>query len=219
MKNSPKPVVIFDFDGTIADTLTLLIRISNRLADEFRFQKIQDDEVAVLKTKTIAEIVRHLKIPVAKIPLILYQIRRQMRQHITQAPAAEGLKDILWQMHAQGWRLGILTSNSRKNVETFLKHNGLDCFDFLKTSVGIPGKTLRLKQLLRKQNLQHHEVIYVGDEIRDIEAAKSNRIKVAAVAWGYNHPEALAAYQPDYLIRHPKELLTLFPSESKHISG
>jgi len=213
MKNSPQPVIIFDFDGTIADTLTLLIRISNQLADEFQFQKIRDDEVVILKTKTITKIIRHLKIPVAKIPLILYQIRRQMRQHITEVRTAEGLKDILLQMHARGWHLGILTSNSRKNVETFLKHNGLNCFDFFKTSVGIPGKTLRLKQLLRKQNLQHHEVIYVGDEIRDIEAARSNRIKIAAVSWGYNHPDALATYQPDYLIRHPQELLTLFPFE------
>ncbi len=207
---SRQPILIFDFDGTIADTLRLLIDISNQLADEFRFLKILESDIETLKNKNILEIIQYLKIPVHQMPLIMYKIRQRMRQHIIEAQVAEGLKDVLCALQSQGVRMGILSSNSHSNVRTFLNYNDIECFTFFKTSIGVFGKKQRLKQLLKEQSLQTCDAIYIGDEIRDIEAAHALGIKIAAVSWGYNHPAALAQHRPDYLFRHPRELLELF---------
>ncbi|PSB03825.1 HAD family hydrolase, partial [Merismopedia glauca] len=51
------------------------------------------------------------------------------------------------------------------------------------------------------------KVIYVGDETRDIEAARKSKIKAIAVCWGFNFREILAKYKPDFLIDRPSQLL------------
>ena len=60
-----------------------------------------------------------------------------------------------------------------------------------------------------KQALHPSNVLYVGDEVRDIEAAKKAGIRIAAVTWGYNSKKALEAYKPDYLVTKPEELLQI----------
>jgi phosphoglycolate phosphatase-like HAD superfamily hydrolase len=52
-------------------------------------------------------------------------------------------------------------------------------------------------------------VVYVGDEERDVVAARQAGVDIAAVTWGYNSPELLAVQEPDYLIDYPDELRTL----------
>jgi phosphoglycolate phosphatase-like HAD superfamily hydrolase len=51
--------------------------------------------------------------------------------------------------------------------------------------------------------------VYVGDEVRDIVAARKAGVDVAAVSWGYNTREVLAKHEPDYLIERPELLPTL----------
>jgi phosphoglycolate phosphatase-like HAD superfamily hydrolase len=49
-------------------------------------------------------------------------------------------------------------------------------------------------------------MIYIGDEIRDVKAAKKAAIPVAAVGWGFNSAGALEAFSPDFLLSHPDDL-------------
>jgi phosphoglycolate phosphatase-like HAD superfamily hydrolase len=65
---------------------------------------------------------------------------------------------------------------------------------------------------LRKESLNPEEVVYVGDETRDIEAAKKSQIKVIAVTWGFNSKQVLAAQNPDFLIDRPEELIKVIES-------
>ena len=50
------------------------------------------------------------------------------------------------------------------------------------------------------------EIIYVGDEMRDIEASKKVGIPVIAVSWGLNKREALESFKPDQMAHSPKDL-------------
>jgi len=121
----------------------------------------------------------------------------------------EGLKEILFQLKSLGHKIGILTSNSSKNVMSFLEHNDLDLFDFIQTTSKIWSKNYGLKTLMKDNNFEISDVIYIGDETRDIEAAKKAGVRCAAVTWGYNSRMALEARNPDYLIHSPAELFQL----------
>jgi len=104
---------------------------------------------------------------------------------------------------------GILSSNSSNNVTEFLNNHDLNFFDFISASSRIWGKNINLKKLLLSHGFNMDEVVYVGDEVRDIIAAKKVGIRVAAVTWGYNSKKALRSQKPDYLISSPEELLNL----------
>lgn len=207
LKNS---TLIFDFDGTIADTFHYLIRIGNRLAEEFGFSRIEPGEVDHLKDKNVRETIAHLNIPLLKIPMIVAKAKKELYKEITSVEPIDGLKDILLQLKKLGLKMGIVTSNSANNVMGFLDNNNLNFFDFVHTTSKIWSKNRSLKFLIQEYQLITSKVVYIGDETRDIIAAQKAGICSIAVTWGYNSTKALIAHQPDYLIHTPQELVQLF---------
>ncbi|OUL30781.1 carotenoid oxygenase [Nostoc sp. T09] len=201
-------VIIFDFDGTIADTVHALVSIANRLALEFDYVQITPQELALLRNLTSREIIKYSGISVLKIPFLLKKVKSELKNKIHEFKPIPGMKEALIELKAHGYKLGIITSNSKDNVTEFLKINDLgSLFDFIYSGVTIFGKTTIINNVLRQKQLKPQEVIYVGDETRDIEASKKANIKVIAVTWGFNSPEVLAKQKPDFLIHHPSELL------------
>jgi phosphoglycolate phosphatase len=203
-----KKVIIFDFDGTIADTVDALVSIANRLAVEFKYIKITHGELALLRHLTSREIIKYSGISFFKIPFLLKKVKGELKDKIKEFKPIPEIQDALIELRNDGHRLGIITSNSQENVTQFLKSNDLDyLFEFIYSGVTIFGKTTIINNVLRQKQLKPQEVIYVGDETRDIEASKKANIKVIAVSWGFNSVEALAKEKPDFLIHQPKELL------------
>lgn len=202
-------VLIFDFDGTIADTFQLIVAISNHLADEFEFKKMTPEEAERMKHNTLNETIRQLNVPLLKIPMIVARAKDEVLKEITRIKPIEGLKEILMNLKTAGVTLGILSSNSFQNVSAFLRTHDLDVFDFVTTSSKIWSKNHNLDKLISREGFRMEDVVYVGDETRDIVAARKLGIRVAAVTWGYNSSEALEAHHPDYLLSEPSELMDL----------
>lgn len=201
-------VIIFDFDGTIADTVDALVSIANRLAVEFGYIQITPNELALLRNLTSREIIKYSGISLFKIPFLLKKVKGELKDKIHEFKPIPGIQEALIELKNQGYKLGIITSNSQENVTEFLKLNNLDyLFDFINSGVTIFGKTTIINNVLRQRQLKPQAVIYVGDETRDIEASKKSNIKVIAVTWGFNSPEALAKQNPNFLIHQPRELL------------
>ncbi len=202
-------ILIFDFDGTIADTHYYLCTISNQLSGEFRFDKIKWDEINLLKDKSAREVIAYLKIPVFKIPAIVAKGKKEFGKNIDGLKPFHGLKDVLCQLKEKNVKIGILSSNSAENISQFLDNHDLNIFDFVYTTAKIWTKNTSLKKMIQDHHLSKGKIIYIGDEIRDINAAKKIGVKVAAVSWGYNSILALKQHNPDFLICHPNELLQL----------
>jgi len=201
-------VIIFDFDGTIADTVDALVTIANGLAVEFSYAQITSEELIILRNLTSREIFKYSGIPLFKIPFLLKKVKRQLKNKIPELKPIPGIQSALVELKDNGNRLGIITSNSKDNVKEFLKINNMDSlFEFIHTGVTIFGKTTIINNVLRQKQLKTQEVIYVGDETRDIEASRKANIRVISVTWGFNSEEALAKQNPDFLIHHPQELV------------
>ncbi|WP_353930777.1 HAD-IA family hydrolase [Okeanomitos corallinicola TIOX110] len=201
-------VIIFDFDGTIADTVDALVTIANRLAVEFGYIQISANELKLLRNLTAREIIKYSGVSLFKIPFLVKKVKGELKNKIKDLEPISGIPEALTELTEKGYRLGIITSNSQENVNEFLKCHHLDyLFEFIHSGVTIFGKTTIINNVLRQRQIKPQTVIYVGDETRDIEAAKKANIQVVGVTWGFNSAEALAKEKPDFLIHDPSELL------------
>jgi len=202
-------VIIFDFDGTLADTIDILLNITNRLSSELGFKSATKEELAQLSNLTSWQILRYSGISIFKFPLLIRKLKAELRSEIPTIQLFAGIKEVLLELTKLGFQLGIITSNSRENVLALLEINGLQgTFTFIYSGSTF-GKHKVINKWLKKEQINPEEVIYVGDETRDIDAARKTGIKIIAVTWGFNSKSALAAQNPDFLIERPQELIEI----------
>jgi HAD superfamily hydrolase (TIGR01549 family) len=205
-------VIIFDFDGTLADTIDILLSITNRLSAEFGFKSATKEELAQLSNLNSWQILQYSGISIFKFPLLIRRLKAELHSEVPHIQLFPGIKEVLLELKKRGFQLGIITSNSRENVLGALEKNGLqDTFTFIYSGSTF-GKHKVINKWLRIENIHTEKVVYVGDEIRDIDAARKTGIKVIAVGWGFNSPQALAAQNPDFLIKRPQELIEIMNS-------
>lgn len=205
-------LIIFDFDGTLADTIPISINILKKLATKYYDKTVDEKLIQKLRDKSIPEIFKELEISIIKLPFIARKARKELNKEIAHLKPIKGIRNLLMQLKKQGQTLGIVSSNSKESIKKFLEINNLEIFDFIHTNSRIFGKSNSLKRLLKKNNLDTANAIYIGDEIRDIDAAKKTGIKIISVTWGVNTMDKLASYNPDFLTKSPRELLTLLMS-------
>ena len=143
--------------------------------------------------------------------------RKIFHARMDEVEPIEGARRAILDLHREGFRLGILSSNSVGNIRMFLrKTEMLECFSFIEAGVSLFGKSTRIAKVLRKHSLDSAEVIYVGDETRDMEAARKTKVSALAVCWGANGKEAMENEQPLFCINDQAELLSCaqqFPAE------
>lgn len=201
-------VIVFDFDGTLADTYDTFVEIANNLSDEFGYKPVDREEQERLKSLSARDLIRQAEISPLKIPFVLKRVKSELNHKIKDLNPIPGMPHCLQQLKNQGYSLGIITSNAEENVLDFLKiHNLEQLFSFIYAGTTLFGKHKIINKLLNEQQLLPDDVIYVGDETRDINSAKKSNISVVAVTWGFNSADVLAKHQPDFLINHPEELI------------
>ncbi|MFW5883400.1 MAG: HAD hydrolase-like protein [Verrucomicrobiota bacterium] len=206
--------LVFDFDGTIADTFERAVRISNHLAGEHGFKRIEQADLPHAKNLSATQFARFLGIRKRQIPSLLYQGKRLMREDIAEIGLIDGMGAVLKQLRYTMPVLGILTSNSVENVTTFLAAHDLELFDFIHAIPKLSGKSKQLRAILRTYNLRPGELGYVGDEMRDIKAARRSRCYSIAVSWGFNSRQALASQAPHELLDEPAQLCELLATQT-----
>ncbi|MEM9226478.1 MAG: HAD-IA family hydrolase [Verrucomicrobiota bacterium] len=209
MTPSPPSCLVFDFDGTLADTFNLAWEIFNELSSVYGYRKIDKEDLAKARDMTMAQFIKAFRISRLKIPKMLKEGKRRLAHRIEDISPIEGIQEVLPQLREQYPTLGILTSNSKQNVSSFLKQHDLDFFDFISTVPKLSGKAKSLRAIMRTYTLDPVEVIYVGDESRDMKAALKAGVHGAGVMWGFNSEKALRLYTPKWLIKEPKKLLSL----------
>ncbi len=203
--------VIFDFDGTIVDSRYLAVELLNELAPKYKLKKIKESDYDHLRSLSIPQRCKFINLPFYKLPRLKLELTNKYRRATSSLPIIDGIKEVLGQLKAGGLALGIISSNSADNINAFLTHNKISYFNNIISSGSLFGKDKAIKDFLTRQALHSQEVIYVGDECRDIIACKKNKVRVIAVTWGYDNEELLAGCHPDALIRHPVELGKIIP--------
>lgn len=209
-------VFLFDFDGTLADSLGVIVAITNDLAPVFGYVPTDLAQLEDLKGLNARQLIRRSEISVFKIPALLRRLRRELQSSSATVPIFPGIPELLEGLKARHI-LAIATSNQPTNVQAFLAAHHLE--DYFGDIVGggtLFGKGRLIRRLMERQGWQPNEIIYVGDEVRDVEAARFAGIRVAAVTWGFNRRNLLATAQPDWLIDEPTGLLAIANTLIQH---
>lgn len=201
--------VIFDFDGTIADSQAVFISVYNQIAKKYNYRHIELEKLQHLRMLTFNERCRYLRIPIYRIPFLAGEFLATYKKELRQVKLFDGMKELLADLDASGFETAIISSNDKNNISEFLTDNGIHSLDKVYCSTSLFGKHKLIKGFLRKYKLMPDNILYVGDEVRDIVACKKAGVKIAWVDWGYDLKEAVMDAAPDYLISDPGEIITL----------
>jgi phosphoglycolate phosphatase len=201
-------LIVWDFDGTLADTFDLTVSVYNDLALRHGLRPVESP--ASLRGLTTRAFLRRHNIPLLRLPRLLREHQAAARGRMGSVRLFDGVPDLLRRLRAGGCRLAVLSSNAAENIQGCLAANGVEgLFEFV---VGYPrlfGKGVVLRRLLRREGLAPSRLLYVGDEVRDVRAASRAGVDSAAVSWGFQAPELLARLGPTYLWSDPGEALAV----------
>lgn len=201
--------VIFDFDGTLANTENVIFRVYNEIAKKYGYKEITHDYIDELKHQPIHNIIKDLGVPYLKVFSLIKKGQKLMKEyHKSMDPYEEDLKETLEALKSKLSYMGIISSNSKKNINTFLKNENIDTMDFIISSP-LFSKEIKINKLKKKLRLKDEDILYVGDEVRDIVSAKKSNIDIASVTYGYNTKEYLSSEEPTYFIDNLKELFNI----------
>lgn len=179
-----KKYIIFDFDGTLANSKHVTTKILEELAEEHHFPKVGPNQIALLQEK--AESVEQFQ-------MIAGQFYQKFKEALPEVQLFSGISEMLLDLHNKGFRLAVISSNEESNIRTYFQSQGLDFISEIYTSSNLLGKDAMIEEFCKKHQLQRDEVIYVGDEVRDYKACQKTEIDMIFVRWGFGEEELVQA--------------------------
>lgn len=201
--------ILFDFDGTIADTLPAIVEIGRQIGPQYGVKHADKIQLEDLKDKSVLQLLKLLEIPLYKIPFILNHGRELLEKNLHKVKPHAGMLPLIKKLHENGYRLGILSSNSTKIINKFLSIHKITYFDFVHSEKNLFGKGQALVNLLKTYNLEKDTVLYLGDELRDIDACDKAGVRIVSVTWGFNSKKVLQKHNKKYVIDEPEQLLKI----------
>lgn len=199
--------VAFDFDGTLADSAKVAIDSYNEIAAQNGYGKLTADNLQQMRELSIMERCKALGVPAYKLPALIIQAAGVYRKGVPSIGFMAGTPELLKELKGWGLRTVIVSTNDEENIRDFLKlHSAEAWVDDVICSSRIFGKAQLLRKLMRHGRLEPHQLVYVGDEHRDIIASKQAGVKVIAVRWGFDAESRLREAEPDALVTQPAEV-------------
>lgn len=203
----PYDLIIFDLDGTLADSFAFFVSVHNQLADRHGFRRIAPAEIDALRGRSAREVMRHVRLPRWKLPWVARSFVRLMRA--ADIPLFAGVGPMLQQLERSGAALALVSSNAADNCRRILGDAHWQRLVHVECGASILGKRRRIARVLRATGIEPARAIYVGDQITDAEAARAAGVAFGAVAWGYATRASLQRLQPAHLFDAVEELALL----------
>jgi phosphoglycolate phosphatase len=200
-------LIAFDFDGTLADSFPFFIEVFGMLADAHGFARIDHADIDRLRGYDAKALMRHVGLPLWKFPQVATHFKRLMAADIARIKLFDGMAEALQQLAAAGIELAVVSSNSVDNVRSVLGAEAALITHF-ECGVDLFGKRHKLRHLFKRSGLSQHKMLSIGDELRDLEAARAVSIPFGAVAWGYSRFDVLLAEAPEEAFSSVEELAT-----------
>lgn len=201
----PYSLAIFDLDGTLVDSFPWFLRTINDVADRFGFRRVTDEDVEALRHASTREILSRLEVPIWKLPAIARYARRLKGEAAAEISLFAGVETMLHALAERGVQLALVTSDSEANAREKLGAAAV-LFSHFDCAASVFGKPAKFRRVIRRAGVEPGQVVAIGDEVRDVEAARAVGIACGAVCWGYAAPAALRALEPDYMFERMDEI-------------
>ncbi len=199
-------LIIFDYDGVLADTLDDLIHFGQQACDQLGVKHVvTKDDLSNLEVMSFATYGRACKVPehlvdeFVKISLNLFAEKK------TPPAIFAGMSEVI-QHFSSNHKLAIVTTNSSQNVNLFLAQHGLSNLFHAVYGVDTPGSKAE-KISLARERFGEESVFMIGDALSDVRAAKEAGVTSIAVTWGHQSLETLLPGEPNFVANSPRELI------------
>jgi len=205
-----KKLLIFDYDGVIANSLDIMWECFDKVNKKHDFFPFKNkNELTTIWDENFFEYVAKVKIPPLDLDKFIKQWDDLVMLNNEKVKPFPGFKLILKKLSRDNCLI-IISSNNYEKISDFLKRNGLfDCFNLILGEEESRSKREKLKLVLKKFKIQKDRIYFITDTIGDLKEVKSFDIKTVAVTWGYHDKNKLQKENPDFLIETPKEILNL----------
>ena len=176
--------IIFDLDGTIADTLPLCIAAFKKSVEPLLNSTLSDDEIIATFGPSEEGTIRKL-VPLQEAAGVAAYLKNYEELHYTCPVPFDGIKDLLEALKTAGVKLGMVTGKGQHSTVISLKQFELaQYFEVMETgSSEGPNKVAGIRNILKRLNSNISESLYVGDAPSDIKYCKEVGIPIAAAAW------------------------------------
>ena len=183
------------------------LSILDDLADRFRFRRVDAREVETLRRRPTREVIDHLGIARWKLPLIARYVQAQFGRSAADIHMFDGVRAMLKTLSDAGVRMMLCSSNAEANVRAVLGREDAARFEAYFCGSGLFGKARKFRRAIKASGIAASDILAIGDETRDIDAAREVGLVAGAVLWGYANPETLLAMKPDAAFRTPAEIV------------
>ena len=200
-------LAIFDFDGTLGDTMGWFLDTSDAMADRFGYRKIDRSQLETLRHMSARDLMKLQKLPALKMPMIAAHFHKLMAQDAGSIRMFDGAPEVLRGLHAAGVKLAVVSSNTEANIRVVLGPELSALVSQFACGATVFGKASKFKRVLKTLGVAPAEAISIGDEIRDLDAAREVGLATAVVCWGYTAPQALRAQNPDHVFEQMGDIL------------
>ena len=207
-------LAIFDFDGTLADSFPLVLGMMNDVADRFGFRRVGEGELDELRLCGAREIMRRLGVKRWKLPMIARYVRARMAAEVDQITLFPGADQMLAKLAGQGVRLAVVSANGEDTIKTVLGLQNATLIEGFSGGVSLFGKRRKLVKMAKLAGLAAADCIVIGDELRDLDAARAAGMAFGAVSWGATRAEALAAEGAQYVFTDMEQIASTLLGEA-----
>jgi len=204
--------LLFDFDGTLLNTNELIIRtFMHVLNDRFPGQYSPQDCIKFIGP-SLKETFEQIA-PNEVDELIAKYRQWNHAYHDQYVKEFDGVNETLEQLKRQGHKLAIVSTKKKETIERGLKlMNAEHYFEFwigLEDVSKVKPDPEPVLLALDRLKMPKEEALMIGDNYHDILAGKNAGVKTAGVAWSIKGEDYLRQFQPDYMLHHISDLLTI----------
>jgi phosphoglycolate phosphatase len=190
-------LAIFDFDGTLADTIGWFAQSINVAASRFGFRSLTKEQFDDVRGFAGTELLKRLEISAETLPVLARFVQELAASQSHRFSLFPGTGDLLTKLRRAGIKVAIVSSNAEPVVTSVL---GVDLVvDFLECDAGFFGKKAVYERVIAAAGTIGASTIAIGDEGRDIDAAVAAGVVAGAVSWGFATREYLASLKPDFI--------------------
>src|ERR1700761_8016912 len=156
-------LVIFDFDGTLADSFPWVLQAVDHVADRFKFRRVREGELDELRHCDAREGMRRLGVPRWKLPMIARYVRTRMAADVDQIQLFPGAGEMIDKLAAAGLTLAVVSANGEDTIRTVLGPRARHV-TAIAAGVSLFGKRGKLLRMSRLTGIPSAEGMVIGDE-------------------------------------------------------
>jgi phosphoglycolate phosphatase len=190
-------LMIFDFDGTLADSFEWFLGVVDELATTHKFKNFDRTELDELRGFSANKVLAHVGVPLWRLPAIGRHMHQLAARDTGKITLFEGVGAMLASLAQAGATVAVVSSSAEANIRRILGPKNVAHIRHFECGASLFGKRAKLRKVLRKCGAAPAETLYIGDELRDLEAARAEAIPFGAVGWGFTHLHALRECEPE----------------------